>query len=151
MHVIAEHLALIGAVGRDHVLDPVDHDSLAGRTAGVGAVIAVGVIGAVLAEHADFLLAGNDDAPVAVLQVGGFGNKAFGHCEPPRCALIIAPGPVLRAIRQAQIVLAGAVYQSDRKSETWAITLPPFARKSGSPRADNAPDLPPAVGKFAPR
>ena len=85
MHFVGERLPLIGAVGADDVEHLVDHQALAGRAAGVDAVIAVGVIGAVLVEHADFLLAGADDTPVAVRQFGHFGDEPFCHgvLQPP--------------------------------------------------------------------
>jgi len=79
MHVVRERLALVGAVGRDHVDHTVDHEPLACRTAGMDAVVAVGEIVAVLVEHADFGTSGNDDPPVPVLHLGRLGNKAFGH------------------------------------------------------------------------
>src|SRR5262250_1346685 len=48
MHLVRERLALIAAVGCDHVDHLVDHHALAGRAAGMDAVIAVCEIRAVL-------------------------------------------------------------------------------------------------------
>ena len=79
MHLVGEGLPLIGAVLGDHVDHPVDHQALAGRPAGMDAVVAVGEVGAVLAEHADFRLSRDHDPPVAVLHLGRLGNEAFGH------------------------------------------------------------------------
>src|SRR5262245_2046999 len=79
MHLVGEGLALIGAVGRDHVDHAVDHDALAGRPAGMDAYVAVGEIRPILVEHADLGVAGNHDAAVAVLHLGRLGNEAFGH------------------------------------------------------------------------
>ena len=68
VHLVAELLALVGAVRVDDVDHVVDHQAFAGRTALVQADVAVGVEGAVLVEHADLALARGDDAAVAVLQ-----------------------------------------------------------------------------------
>src|SRR5262245_10517110 len=84
MHLVGEGLPLIGAIGGDHVDHAVDHDALAGRSAGMDAVVAVSEIGAVLVEHADLRVSGDDDAPVAVLHLGRLGNEAFGHGSLPR-------------------------------------------------------------------
>ena len=79
MHLVGERLPLIGAVLGDHVDHLVDHDPLAGRPAGMDAVVTVGVIGAALVEDADLLASGDDDAAVAVVEIGGLGDEAFGH------------------------------------------------------------------------
>src|ERR1700730_14392673 len=79
MHLVGERLPLIAAVRRDHVDHPVDHQALAGRPAGMDAVVAVGEIVAVLVEHADFRLPGDDDAPVAVPHFRRLGDEAFRH------------------------------------------------------------------------
>src|SRR5262249_42221129 len=83
MDLVRERLALIGAVRRDHVDHAVDHEPLAGRPAGMDAGVAVGEIGAVLVEHADFRVCGNDDAPIAILHLGRLGNEAFRHGAAP--------------------------------------------------------------------
>src|SRR6516164_4276278 len=67
MDLVRERLALIGA----------------GRPAGMDAGVAVGEIGAVLVEHADFRVCGNDDAPIAILHLGRLGNEAFRHGAAP--------------------------------------------------------------------
>src|SRR5438876_7216694 len=77
MNLVRERLPLIGAVRRDHVDHAVDHNSLAGRPAGMDAGVAVGEVGAVLVEHADFRVSGNDDAPIAVLHLARLGNQAL--------------------------------------------------------------------------
>src|SRR5215467_1107392 len=102
MQLVGEGLALVGAVGPDDVDHLVDQDSLAGGSAGVQAVVAVGVIVAVLEEHADLVLAGNDNATVAVLELGGLGDKALGHCgrSPSVC---LAPRQGAAAGRIAQM------------------------------------------------
>src|SRR5499426_3513866 len=79
MDLVRERLALIGAVRRDHVDHAVDHEPLAGRPAGMDAGVAVGEVGAVLVEHADFRVSGNDDAPIAVVHLGRLGKEAFRH------------------------------------------------------------------------
>src|SRR5499427_5338049 len=83
MNIVRERLALIGPVRRDHVDHAVDHEPLAGRPAGMDAGVAVGEIGAVLVEHADFRVSGNDDAPIAVLHLRRLGNEAFRHGAAP--------------------------------------------------------------------
>src|SRR5262245_48837082 len=57
MHLVGEPLPLIGAVVAQDVLDLVDQDTLASRAAGMQAIIAVSVIGAVLEKYADLVLA----------------------------------------------------------------------------------------------
>src|ERR1700730_12190686 len=79
MPLVGERLPLIAAVRRDHVDHPVDHQALAGRPAGMDAVVAVGEIVAVLVEHADLRLPGDDDAPVAVPHFRRLGDEAFRH------------------------------------------------------------------------
>src|SRR5262245_9639737 len=79
MNLVRERLALISAVRRDHVDHAVDHEPLTGRPAGMDASVAVGEVGAVLVEHADFRVSSNDDATIAVLHLGRLGNEAFRH------------------------------------------------------------------------
>src|SRR6516162_1368279 len=79
MNLVGERLPLIGAVHRDHVDHAVDHEPLAGRSAGMDTSVAVGEVGAVLVEHADFRVSSNDNAPIAVLHLGRLGNEAFRH------------------------------------------------------------------------
>src|SRR5262244_2529915 len=79
MNLVRERLALISAVRRDHVDHAVDHEPLAGRPAGMDASVAVGEVGAVLVEHADFRVSSNDDATIAVLHLGRLGHEAFRH------------------------------------------------------------------------
>jgi hypothetical protein len=43
------------------------------------AVVAVGVIGPILEEHPHFMLAGDDDPAVSILEVGDFGDETLGH------------------------------------------------------------------------
>src|SRR5262249_35549305 len=76
---VRERLALIGAVRRDHVDHAVDHEPLAGRPAGMDAGVAVGEVGAVLVEHADFRVSSDNDATIAVLHLGRLGHEAFRH------------------------------------------------------------------------
>src|SRR5207247_1077759 len=91
MHLVGECLPLIGAVRRDHVHHLVDDDAFAGRPAGMDAIIAVGVVGAVLAKHADLVPPGDHDAAVAILHVGGLGDEGFGHFHAPHADLGIPP------------------------------------------------------------
>ena len=79
MHLVGERLALVGAILGDQIDDLVDQDSFAGRTAGMDAVIAVGVIGAAVVKNADLVLAGGHDAPVALGQFRCLGDKPFCH------------------------------------------------------------------------
>src|SRR5215472_15911477 len=97
MDLVRERLALIGAFRRDHVDHAVDHEPFAGRPAGMDAGVAVGEIGAVLVEHADFRVSGNDDAPIAVLHLGRLGNEAFRHGQLPRAQPSMA---ALRSVAQ---------------------------------------------------
>src|SRR6516162_2530100 len=83
MNLVRERLALISAVRRDHIDHAVDHEPLAGRPAGMDAGVAVGEVGAILVEHADFRVSGNDDAPITVLHLGRLGNEAFRHGAAP--------------------------------------------------------------------
>src|SRR5712691_8684773 len=82
---VGEGLAAIGPVRRDEVHHLVDQDALAGRPAGMKAVIAVGVVGAVLVEHADLMAAGGDDAAIPVGHLRRLGNEPFGHVAFPPC------------------------------------------------------------------
>src|SRR6201997_1615755 len=92
MNLVRERLALIGAVRRDHVDHAVDHEPLAGRPAGMHAGVAVGEVGAILVEHADFRISSNDDAPIAVLHLAHLGNEAFRHGgQLPRAHSSMAP------------------------------------------------------------
>src|SRR5260370_6555218 len=65
MHLIAERLAVIGAVGGDEIDYPVDEQPFARRPARMPALVAVGIEGAVLAEHADPCAPARDAPPVA--------------------------------------------------------------------------------------
>src|SRR5215831_14014583 len=79
MNFVRERLPLIGAVRRDHVDHAVDHEPFAGRPAGMDASVAVGEVGAVFVEHADFRVSRHDDASIAVVHLGRLGNEAFRH------------------------------------------------------------------------
>src|SRR5262245_14278803 len=84
MHVVAEGLPFVGLIRVEDVHHVVDQDALAGRPASMHAVIRIGVVVAVLEEHADLVLAGDDDAAVSVLQLGRLGDKTLGHaCDSP--------------------------------------------------------------------
>src|SRR5262245_21428725 len=69
MHSVAEGLPLVCLVRVEDVDHVVDKDALAGRAAGMNAVVRIGIVVAVLEEHADLVLAGNDDAAVSVLEL----------------------------------------------------------------------------------
>src|SRR5215469_3339994 len=112
MDLVRERLALIGAVRRDHIDHAVDHEPLAGRPAGMHAGVAVGEVGAILVEHADFRVSSNDDAPIAVLHLGRLGNEAFRHGDTPRAHSSMAPP---RGVAQNAWHEAGA---SGRDSDT---------------------------------
>src|ERR1700683_2872400 len=79
MHFVRESLPLIGSIGRSQSDDLIDQDPLAGRPARMDAVIAIGVIGAGLVKNADLVLAGGDDAPVAIRQLRCLGHAPFRH------------------------------------------------------------------------
>src|SRR5215472_13420274 len=87
MDLVRERLPLIGAVRRDHVDHAVDHEPFAGRPAGMDASVAVGEVGAVFVEHADFRVSRHDDASIAVLHLRRLGNEAFRHGAAPSRAL----------------------------------------------------------------
>src|ERR1700730_11656829 len=103
VHLVREGLALIGLVRGDDVHDPVDQQALAGRSAGMNAIVAVGVVGPALAENPDLLLAVDHDPPVAVLELGRLGDEAFGHCNLSRqtCALDRLRSPRMTSIFSA--------------------------------------------------
>src|SRR5207248_1961389 len=84
VHLVGKFLAFVGAVGVEDVLHLVDQDAFAGRPAGMDAVIAVGVVVAILEEHADLVPAGDHDAAVAILHVAGLGDEGFGHGRAPK-------------------------------------------------------------------
>src|SRR5262249_22082891 len=112
MNLVGERLPLIGAVRRDHVDHAVDHEPLAGRSTGMDASVAVGEVGAVLVEHADFRVSSNDDASIAVLHLGCLGNEAFRHGDTPRAQSSMPPP---RSVAQNAWHEAGA---SGRDSDT---------------------------------
>src|ERR1700733_14479837 len=66
MHLVGEGLALIGTIRRDDIDYLVDHDAFAGRSAGMNTVIAVSEVAAALVKDANLVLAGSDDAAVAL-------------------------------------------------------------------------------------
>src|SRR6266853_1789637 len=78
---VGEIQALRGLVGHDALFHLGDRQPLAGRSALVQAVIAVRIEGAVLAEHADFLVAHEHDATVAVLELGKLADKFLSHSK----------------------------------------------------------------------
>src|SRR5260370_8133226 len=84
MHLVTERLAVIGAVGGDEIDHPVDEQAFARRPARMQAVVAVGIEGAVLEEHADLVGPGGHDPPVAVRNLCGLGDKPFFHKFLPR-------------------------------------------------------------------
>src|SRR5215471_6953501 len=63
MHLVAERLPLIRAVGRNEIDHAVDQQTFASRPARMEAIIAVGVKRAILEEHPDLVAAGGDDPP----------------------------------------------------------------------------------------
>src|SRR5262245_62022926 len=75
VYVLAEGLPLVGLIWVEYVDDVVDQDALAGRSAGVHAVVRIGVVRTVLEEHADLMLAGDDDTAVSVLEIGRLGDE----------------------------------------------------------------------------
>src|SRR5579864_6301264 len=93
VHFVGKRLALVGPIGADQIDHLVDQDAFAGRTAGMDAVIAIGVIGAAVMEHADLILAGDHDAPVAVRQIGRLGHEPFRH------SIALPAVPALRVCR----------------------------------------------------
>ena len=71
--------ALGGLVRPQPLFDLGDGQAFAGRAALVQAVIAVGVEFALVPEHADFVVADEDDAAVAVLEFRKLTDELFGH------------------------------------------------------------------------
>src|SRR5262249_24699973 len=67
--------------GRDNIDHLVDHDTLAGGSAGMHAIIAIGVIGAILEEHADLVFAGHHNPAFSIPEIDGLGDKTFGHAS----------------------------------------------------------------------
>src|ERR1043166_2643576 len=74
-----EALAVPGAIGTEHVFDLVHDDALARRAALVDAQILVGVEAALPIEHADLDPVVGNDAPVALGELGGFGDEHVRH------------------------------------------------------------------------
>ena len=68
-----------GLVGHDLLFDLGDGEPLAGRPALVQAEIAIGVVFALLLEHADLVLAHEYDATVAILHFRRLCDELLGH------------------------------------------------------------------------
>src|ERR1700686_4533284 len=68
-----------GLVGTQPLLDLGDGQALAGRAALVQAEIAVGVEFALMAEHADLVVANEDDAAISVLELRKLCDELFRH------------------------------------------------------------------------
>src|SRR5262249_4605006 len=70
------------------------------------AIIAIGVIGTVLEEYANFMLAGHDDPAVSILEIRGLGDKLFGYSGYPQKQAISRPYKVPSAELIAQTTRA---------------------------------------------
>src|SRR6516165_2647761 len=68
-----------GLVRPQPLLDARDGEPLAGRSALVQTEIRIGVKRALVAEHADLVVADKNDAALSVLEVGKFGDEFFRH------------------------------------------------------------------------
>src|SRR6202161_255516 len=77
--VFREEQAHRGLVGAQPLLDLGDGQALAGRAALVQAEIAIGVEFALVAEHADLIVADEDDPPIAVLEFRKLCDEFFRH------------------------------------------------------------------------
>src|ERR1700719_1776024 len=77
--VFGEEQAHRGLVGAQPLLDLGDGQAFAGRAALVQAEIAVGEEFALVAEHADLIVADEDDPPVAVLEFRKLCDEFFRH------------------------------------------------------------------------
>src|SRR6202035_4372144 len=77
--VFGEEQAHRSLVGTQPLLDLGDGQAFAGRAALVQAEIAVGVEFALVAEHADLVVADKDDPPIAVLELRKLCDEFFRH------------------------------------------------------------------------
>src|SRR5882762_10648825 len=78
---LGEIQALRGLVGHDALFDFGDGEPLAGRSALVQAVVAIGIESAVFPEHADLMVAEEHDTAVAILELGNLTDKFFSHSK----------------------------------------------------------------------
>src|SRR5580693_7551440 len=77
--VFGEEQSHRGLVGAQPLLDLGDGQAFAGRAALMQAEIAVGVEFALVAEHADLVVADEDDPPIAVLEFRKLCDEFFRH------------------------------------------------------------------------
>src|ERR1700722_10018405 len=77
--VFGEEQAHRSLVGTQPLLDLGDGQAFAGRAALVQAEIAVGVEFALVAEHADLVVADEDDPPIAILELRKLCDEFFRH------------------------------------------------------------------------
>src|SRR5260221_7429333 len=73
--------ALRGLVGHDAFFHFGDRQPLAGRSPLVQAVVAIRIEGAMFPEYADFLVADEHDATVAVLELRNLADKFLSHSK----------------------------------------------------------------------
>jgi hypothetical protein len=74
-----------GLVRPQPLLDARDGEPLAGRPALVQTEIRVGVERAIMAEHADLVVADKDNAALSILEVGKLGDEFFRHRRSLSC------------------------------------------------------------------
>src|ERR1700742_3410934 len=79
MHILAEALAVPGAIGAEHVLDLVHHHAFAGRAALMQAQVFIGIKLAFPMEHADLAAVVAHDAAFAVGKPRDLVDKDFRH------------------------------------------------------------------------
>src|SRR5580704_3125911 len=106
--VIGEEQAHRGLVGAQPFFDLGDGQAFAGRAALVQAEIAVGEEFALVAEHADFVVADEDDPPVAILEFRKLCDEFFRHL------------PFTSTFHPDDPPLSGAAYDSNGLDRTQA-------------------------------
>jgi hypothetical protein len=79
VEVVGVFHATIGLIGTEVLLDPVDHQSLADRSALMGAFVQISMDCTVGAKHADCGLSVSENFPLAFFEVGGAGNEQLRH------------------------------------------------------------------------
>src|SRR5580704_14174528 len=106
--VFGEEQAHRGLVGAQPLLDLGDGQAFTGRAALVQAEIAVGVEFALVAEHADLVVADKDDPPIAILEFRKLRDEFFRHM------------PFTSTFHPDDPPLAGAAYDSNGLDRTQA-------------------------------
>src|SRR5204863_4239856 len=94
------------------LLDLGDGEALAGRATLMQAEIAVGVELALVAEHADLVLAGENDAAIAVLELGDLTDVLLGHAAPVLLEFGFLKGAMLIVPAVARAPVDACILQS---------------------------------------